>query len=148
MASQSNWDGFFEAEEEMLAFAVHISLLSYACWLFFPNPRSPSLFEQRCNWLHYCDKHHKKGTLKRRIRMSKASFYKLLGYIQSYLVVNEVMANMRGGPIIPELCLYCTLRWLAGGSYLDICDITGISQSSFYGLLFGKQRKQSSNVRS
>lgn len=68
--------------------------------------------------------------------MPKESFDKLLGYIYVDLVVNELMAKNRGGPIIPELCLYCTLRYLAGGSYLDICDIAGISTSSFYRVLW------------
>ena len=64
--------------------------------------------------------------------MSKESFDKLLGYIRHDLMVNETMANQKGGAIIPEMCLFCTLRWLAGGSHLDICDIVGISKSSFY----------------
>ena len=68
--------------------------------------------------------------------MEKKSFDKLLSYIYTDLVVNELMANNRGGPIIPELCLYCTLRWLAGVSYLDICDIAGISAGSFYRILW------------
>ena len=70
--------------------------------------------------------------------MSRASFDKLLQYpvIKEELAVNGKMANMRGGPIIPELCMYCTLRWLAGGSYLDICDISGVSTSSFYRVIW------------
>ena len=34
--------------------------------------------------------------------------------------------------IIPELCPYCTLRYLVGASYLDIIVSAGISTSSFY----------------
>jgi hypothetical protein len=68
--------------------------------------------------------------------MRKESFDKLLGFIYADLVVNELMANNRGGPIILELCLYATLRYLAGGSYLDICDVAGISTSSFYRVLW------------
>lgn len=64
--------------------------------------------------------------------MSKASFEKLVMLIQDALAVNQTAADKRGGAIIPEICLYCTLRYLAGGSYLDISDIAGISQSSFY----------------
>lgn len=64
--------------------------------------------------------------------MDCESFNKLLAYIYDSLIVKEVMANNRGGPIIPELCLFCTLRYLSGGSYLDLCDIAGISSSSFY----------------
>jgi hypothetical protein len=64
--------------------------------------------------------------------MSKESFNKLLGYIREPLLGNETKAGSQGGPIVPELCLYCTIWWLAGGSYLDITDISGISKSSFY----------------
>jgi hypothetical protein len=118
-------------QDDDLLTSIQVCLLSYACWLFFPNPRGPSFFEQRLAWQHYHDKHQEKGTLKRRLRMDGSSFNKLLGYVYDSLMVKEVMANSRGGPIIPELCLFCTLRYLAGGSYLDICDIAGVSASSF-----------------
>ena len=69
--------------------------------------------------------------------MSKQSFDKLLEMgIHDQLAVNELQANLRGGPIIPELCMYCTIRYLAGGSYLDICDVAGISKSSFYRIVW------------
>jgi hypothetical protein len=72
-----------------------------------------------------------------RLRMSKSSFDKLLGYVRDELVVSELKVKPRGGAIIPELCLHCTIRWPAGGSYLDICDISGISKSSSI-VLFGR----------
>ena len=107
-------------------------LLSFGVLFIVPESRNPSVFEQRLLWDQYCNKHIVRGTFKRRLRMSKQSFDKLLSYIYDDLVVNANQAYWRGGAIIPELCLYCTLRWLAGGSYLDICDIAGISQASFY----------------
>jgi hypothetical protein len=42
------------------------------------------------------------------------------------------MAELRGGAIIPEIRLYCTLRWFSGGSYSDIMIQVGVSKSSFY----------------
>jgi hypothetical protein len=51
--------------------------------------------------------------------MSQESFEKLLSYIRHDLEVNETMANLRGGTILTEICLYVTLRWLAGGSILS-----------------------------
>ena len=43
------------------------------------------------------------------------------------------MGSLRGGAIIPELCLHaCSLRYLAGGSYSDIKFFTGMSVPSFY----------------
>ena len=82
-------------------------------------------------WIDYKAKHTSRGTFTCRLRMTPASFDKLLLMLREELEVNEKMADKRGGPIIPELCLYCAIRWLAGGSYLDICDITGISSASF-----------------
>ena len=100
------------------------------------EPRNPSLYEQRIAFDSYSERHEQRNTFKRRLRMSKSSFDKLLSFIKEDLMVNETKANMRGGSILPEVCLFCTLRWLAGGSYLDICDITGISRGSFYRVLW------------
>jgi len=94
--------------------------------------RNPSIFEQRLAWNDFCELHISRGTFDRRLRMTKASFDKLLSYLVDYLWINETQADRRGGGITPELCLYCTIRWLAGGSYLDICDVAGISKASFY----------------
>jgi hypothetical protein len=68
--------------------------------------------------------------------MSYESFSKLLGLLEEDLKVNEEMAWLRGGVIIPELCLYCTIRWLAGGSYTDILFYCGISKTSFYWIVW------------
>jgi len=46
--------------------------------------------------------------------------------------VNEQMAALRGGAIIPEIKLYCALCWLAGGSYSDVFFFCGISRASFF----------------
>jgi hypothetical protein len=94
--------------------------------------RNPSIAVQCLHWKQYWKRHVARGAFKRRLRMEKESFDLLLSYIYEWLLVNEQMANLRGGTIIPELCLYCTLRWLAGGSYLDISDVAGISKASFY----------------
>ncbi len=47
---------------------------------------------------------------------------------------DPVMSSVCTGktPIIPEVALHCLLRWLAGGSHLDIRISAGISTSSFY----------------
>jgi len=94
--------------------------------------RNRSAFEQRLIWNDYSEKHVARGTFKRRMRMDKDSFDKLLSYICNDLLVDEKQANRRGGPVTPESCLCCTLRWLAGGSHLDIADIAGISKTAFY----------------
>ena len=68
--------------------------------------------------------------------MPLASFEKLLSFIREDLEVNKDMAMLRGGPILPELALYATLRYLAGGSYSDIRFFTGISTSSLYRVIW------------
>ena len=111
---------------------LELFMISMCIWSSIPDIRNPSLYDQRMAWGTYSAKHCSRGTFQIRLRMSLDSFNVLLGHIQQDLLVNETQAKHRGGTILPELCLYCTIRWLAGGSYLDITDICGISKSSFY----------------
>ena len=123
-------DALFEEDDDsnlLLSFVT-----SYGILLELPEERNASLFEQRLAWNDYAVTHTARGTFDIRLRMSLQSFNKLLGYIQHELLVKETRAKVCGGSILPELCLYCTIRWLAGGSYLDITDVCGISQASFY----------------
>lgn len=121
-------DGVFgEDEVDMLGLVMETALFQS-----LPKERNASQCDQRLTWEQYVNYHIAQGTFERRLRMSKESFDKLLGFVREPLMVNETKANLRGGSIVPELCLYCTIRWLAGGSYLDITDICGISKSSFY----------------
>jgi hypothetical protein len=103
-----------------------------------PSPtKNPSTFEQRLNWEVFASIQKEQSTnFRRHLRMSKESFTKLLGFIKPSLTVDERMASIRGGQIIPELCLYCTIRWLAGGSHLDIFYFCGISKTSFYRIIW------------
>ena len=69
--------------------------------------------------------------LKQHLHMSLSLFDKLLSFIRTSLEVDSAMAQLRGGVIILEISLYCTLRYLVGGSYTDIIFV-GISKPSFY----------------
>jgi hypothetical protein len=118
---------------EMAAVLRVLHLLVGALFLLIPEERKkPPLLDQRLAWKEYSERHQQRGTLDRRLRMRKDSFEQLVGLIEHDLIVDEECASFRGGAIIPELCLYCTLRYLAGGSYLDVSDVAGISQASFY----------------
>ena len=121
-------------DEEIAEYHAALQVLSLCVGVLylFPVDRNRSLVEQRLLWDEYSSRHEQRGTLLRRLRMTKESFDKLVLLLAADLVVDEVEAKKRGAAIIPEICLYCTLRYLAGGSYLDISDIAGISQSSFY----------------
>ena len=64
--------------------------------------------------------------------MDIESFYLLLSFVCDALQVNEAKAASHGGMIVPELCLYCTLRYLVGASYLDFIVFASISTTLFY----------------
>ena len=101
-----------------------------------PTRRSPSLFDQRLVWDTFCSRHCLRADFNRHIRMSHDSFTRLLSVIKKDLEVDTDMAGLRGGAILPEICLYVCLRYLAGGSYSDIKFFTGISVASFYRVLW------------
>ncbi|KAI2492717.1 hypothetical protein MHU86_21824 [Fragilaria crotonensis] len=101
-----------------------------------PRPRRLYNFDTRLNWNVFMEKFHNRAEFKRHIWMSAGSFNKLTNLIRHALKVDEDMANLRGGPIIPEICLYCCLRYLAGGSYSNIRFFTGISTASLYRLVW------------
>jgi hypothetical protein len=63
--------------------------------------------------------------------MRMESFQKLLGY-----VLPRLTKSNRRLSIVPEVYLLATLRYLAGGSYGDICDSLRISWKSFYRVVF------------
>jgi len=121
-----------EASEQLL----QLFMLAFAFDFLIPQTRQSAIYEQRLAWDAHCDKHTRRGTFKRQLRMKKQSFDKLLSYVREDLTVDLRQACRRGGPIIPELCLHMTLRWLAGGSHLDICDIAGVAQASFYRVIW------------
>jgi hypothetical protein len=98
----------------------------------FYSRRSPSLFLQRLQWNNFCELHGHRAEFKRHLRMTHLSFTKLLASLRLQLEVNQHRANQRGGAILPEICLYVCIRFLAGGSYSDIRFFTGLSVASFY----------------
>jgi hypothetical protein len=73
--------------------------------------------------------------------MSPDSFDTLVvEMLGNILVINEgkSYARSEAGPIIPEIRLHCLMRYLAGGSYLDICTlvVSSTPHSTFYYILW------------
>jgi len=71
-------------------------------------------------------------------RMSRGGFDKLLGIISTKMNHSDSPISLMratsssGSPISKKAKLGATLRWLAGGSYHDICTEFGISPNSFF----------------
>ena len=63
--------------------------------------------------------------MKRALRMDLESFDKLVSILSDTLKRDTKQGDRRGGAINPTLCLFATIRWLAGGSYLDIAALLG-----------------------
>ena len=89
-------------------------------------------FDQWLCWCTFVTHHTGRIELKQHLCMSLPSFDKLLSYLRESLELDSDMAWLQGGEIILGISLYCTLRYLAGGSYTDIFFLVGISSASFY----------------
>jgi DDE superfamily endonuclease len=89
----------------------------------------------RKDWNEYWTLTMNDPSFEREIRMKCTSFIKLISFLEPMIRVDEDMANRRGGPISPALCLYITIRYLTGDSYQMMANIAGISPTSFYSCL-------------
>ena len=72
-------------------------------------------------------------------RMSHKSFQKLVRILQPRISRDKNMAKVKTsgkGPNTSEVALHCLLRWLAGGSYLDIHISAGLSVPLFYCIIY------------
>ena len=66
-------------------------------------------------------------------RVDRATFNELSEFIDPIVQRNELKAIQSSGSCIPtETRLAVTLRWLAGGIYLDLCFAWGIYISAFF----------------
>jgi DDE superfamily endonuclease len=150
--SNGNNDDNYDEEEELMMTTMedddnmmyhHIILLSLShlhliaidivrSQLSSPSQRNISFFDQRLLWDDFETRFGQSSNFNRDLRMKFSSFKKILTWIEESLEVDNDMASLRGGAIPPFICLFVTIRYIAGGSYLDIRDRCGISSSSFY----------------
>jgi DDE superfamily endonuclease len=102
--------------------------------------RKACFVRTRLEWDLHVEQLHEEGpqSFARLYRMNYSSFMKLLDILRPALLTNEKMSRVRTpfGPITPQIALHCTLRWLAGGSYLDIRLSAGISVASFFRIIW------------
>jgi hypothetical protein len=69
-------------------------------------------------------------------RMSYACFLTILEQMGPFMERDRSQSEKAGGYISLSMQLGMSLRYLTGGSYLDIHDRYGVSKSSFYSLVF------------
>jgi hypothetical protein len=70
---------------------------------------------------------------RRMFRLDRETFFDIVRQISPIIQRDETYAiNASGQPITAVTRLAVTLRWLAGGSSLDLCFAWGISRASFY----------------
>jgi DDE superfamily endonuclease len=72
----------------------------------------------------------------RALRFPVESYRILCDILREPLTRNQEMAEKRGGYITPETCVYLTLRWLSGSSYIDLMHVCGISRAALFQLLW------------
>ena len=71
-------------------------------------------------------------------RMTRLSFYKLFSLIEGDLMVNKAQAKRSSGSAMPGISkLAAAIRWLAGGSYLDIASLFGLDKINFFNHKYG-----------
>jgi hypothetical protein len=73
------------------------------------------------------------STFKRMFQVDRSTFDELLDLITPHLIqCSEVTKNSSGSFICTKTRLAVTLRWLAGGSHLDLCFAWGVAHSTFF----------------
>ena len=69
-------------------------------------------------------------------RMDYRTFKHVLDMTEHGMQRHYLQSERAGGYVSPEAQLAFTIRWLAGGSYLDIADHYGVSKATFYRLVY------------
>ena len=86
---------------------------------------------ERVLWEEYCGK-MLRSEFTRMYRMDPSTFAYLVDALSPRIDKNFFQAERAGGYISPQLRVAITIRWLAGGSYLDLKVNWGIATSTFY----------------
>jgi hypothetical protein len=99
--------------------------------------RRPKFVPTRLVWKDYVSQLIHQNEFSVTFRMSLGTFNKLVEILREDLEVNQHQAlrsSKRNGPILPELVVAMSLRWLAGGQWPDIKKVYGVSKGHFYRL--------------
>jgi len=95
---------------------------------------------ERIAWEHHISELAAEGNdaFQQLYRMNSSVFLKLCFIIRPQVQVNDEISRYRTGKyyVIVEMVLHCLLRWIAGGSYLDLKLSTGISQAAIHHYIY------------
>ncbi|ETN18137.1 hypothetical protein PPTG_03832 [Phytophthora nicotianae INRA-310] len=102
-----------------------------------PQQREACVFRRRLDWNVHKQILLLEGQFKRCYRMEASSFELLLSLIRPTLARDEMKSTNRTGTdqLQPENMLQMTLSWLAGGNYMTIRGLAGMSPSGIYGCM-------------
>jgi hypothetical protein len=118
----------------LLIMHTFVVVCATACFALDGTPGhvTASYKRQRANFEQLCMK-MKAGLFLRSFRMRAPAFHALYHMVADDLHKDPVQASRSSGePIYPVLRVAMALRWLAGGSYIDICVLYGVSPEGFY----------------
>ncbi|CAM9230267.1 unnamed protein product, partial [Discosporangium mesarthrocarpum] len=90
---------------------------------------------QRASWIEHIRPMLEDHTFQRRFRMEYPSVKLLYGLLRPKLNRDVEKANLRNGVLAGEWALASTLRWVSGGSYLEMMDDPTIACSMTYSVL-------------
>ncbi len=114
------------------------------CIKIIGNHRAEKWIQDRVNFIVHVASLRHKNKFKRMYRMSFNAFSHLVDILTPYLEEGRHYWKSGDARICPEVVIASGIRWFAGGSYLDICEIFHISKASFYrcaGLLIDAIKK-------
>ena len=119
-------------------FLMAVSFLWQAFEFMFNGTRNPATESQQVNWREHRRKLIERRHFHRSYHVSPDLFNTLVEMLGNILVINKgkSYARSEAGPIIPKIRFYCLMRYLAGGSYLDMCTLVSIPHPTFYYILW------------
>ena len=112
-------------------FARRFLLTTILSGIMAPRVRKPNKHRTRMSWMSKLEA-LSSLEFRRSYRMSLVTFKKLLATLKPYLDSQQPQKARVSKPISAVLKLSMTIRYLAGGSYLDVYQHHGVSASSFY----------------
>jgi hypothetical protein len=127
---------FDDDDDNIINAAINSQLLADSVVLLHTTPRPSYHVRDRLIWIAHVEELSKEGahTFTRMYRMKIESFNKLCNYLHPFLQVDKIMSRRRTNKVYigSEIIIACYLRYVSGGSYLDIRTAAGISIASFY----------------